>query len=63
MVDGCGEGRKPRSDLSLLCLIFVIWWPGVAWCRVFYCCCDGVVFRSPWILYWSSLYGFVVSLS
>jgi hypothetical protein len=24
MVDGCGEGRKACSDLSLLCFIFVI---------------------------------------
>jgi hypothetical protein len=51
MVDGRGFRRKPRSDLSLLCLIFVVWWPGVAWCRAFYCYCDGVVFRSLWWLY------------
>jgi hypothetical protein len=63
MVDGCGEGRKARSDLLLLCLIFVVWWRGVAWCRGFYCYCDGVVFRSPWWLYWLSWYGLVVLLS
>jgi hypothetical protein len=59
MVDGCGEGWRSCSDLSLLCLIFVIWWPGVAWSRVFYSYCDGVVFCSPWMLYWLSWYGVV----